>query len=55
MGGKTSCLEISMRAVALLTRKRMAATALFRDPDDRVLLVNPVYKETRAFRSARGA
>jgi 8-oxo-dGTP diphosphatase len=32
--------------VASLARKRMAATAFFRDGAGRVLLVNPVYKET---------
>jgi 8-oxo-dGTP diphosphatase len=32
--------------VASLARKRMAATAFFRDSRGRVLLVNPVYKET---------
>lgn len=32
--------------VASLARKRMAATAFFRDDEGRVLLVNPVYKET---------
>ena len=32
--------------VASLARKRMAATALFRDEQGRVLLVNPSYKET---------
>jgi NUDIX domain len=32
--------------VASLARKRMAATAFFRDGEGRVLLVNPVYKET---------
>jgi 8-oxo-dGTP diphosphatase len=32
--------------VASLGRKRMAATAFFRDNQGRVLLVNPVYKET---------
>jgi 8-oxo-dGTP diphosphatase len=32
--------------VASLARKRMAATAFFRDDRGRVLLVNPVYKET---------
>jgi 8-oxo-dGTP pyrophosphatase MutT (NUDIX family) len=32
--------------VASLARKRMAATAFFRDEDGRVLLVNPVHKET---------
>jgi ADP-ribose pyrophosphatase YjhB (NUDIX family) len=32
--------------VASLARKRMAATAFFRDEQGRVLLVNPVYKET---------
>jgi 8-oxo-dGTP pyrophosphatase MutT (NUDIX family) len=32
--------------VASLARKRMAATAFFRDDQGRVLLVNPVYKET---------
>jgi len=32
--------------VASLARKRMAATAFFRDGPGRVLLVNPVYKET---------
>src|ERR1700761_5882932 len=32
--------------VASLARKRMAATAFFRDGQGRVLLVNPVYKET---------
>jgi len=31
--------------VASLARKRMAATAFFRDDQGRVLLVNPVYKE----------
>jgi hypothetical protein len=31
--------------VASLARKRMAATAFFRDEQGRVLLVNPVYKE----------
>jgi len=31
--------------VASLPRKRMAATAFFRDDQGRVLLVNPVYKE----------
>jgi ADP-ribose pyrophosphatase YjhB (NUDIX family) len=31
---------------ASLARKRMAATAFFRDDQGRVLLVNPVYKET---------
>jgi ADP-ribose pyrophosphatase YjhB (NUDIX family) len=31
--------------VASLARKRMAATAFFRDGQGRVLLVNPVYKE----------
>jgi 8-oxo-dGTP diphosphatase len=30
--------------VASLARKRMAATAFFRDEDGRVLIVNPVYK-----------
>jgi 8-oxo-dGTP diphosphatase len=33
------------RYVASLARKRMAATAFFRDGQGRVLLVNPVYKE----------
>ena len=33
--------------VASLARKRMAATAFFRDAQGRVLLVNPVYKEMR--------
>jgi 8-oxo-dGTP diphosphatase len=32
--------------VASLARKRMAATAFFRDDQGRVMLVNPVYKET---------
>jgi 8-oxo-dGTP diphosphatase len=32
--------------VASLARKRMAATAFFRDDEGRVLLVNPVYKQT---------
>jgi hypothetical protein len=32
--------------VASLARKRMAATAFFRDDQGRVLLVDPVYKET---------
>ena len=32
--------------VASLARKRMAAGALFRDADGRVLLVDPVYKDT---------
>ena len=32
--------------VASLARKRMAAGALFRDANGRVLLVNPVYKNT---------
>jgi 8-oxo-dGTP diphosphatase len=32
--------------VASLARKRMAATAFFRDEQGRVLLVNPVYKKT---------
>jgi ADP-ribose pyrophosphatase YjhB (NUDIX family) len=32
--------------VASLARKRIAATAFFRDEEGRVLLVNPVYKET---------
>ena len=32
--------------MASLARKRMAATAFFRDDHGRVLLVNPVYKET---------
>ena len=32
--------------VTSLARKRMAATAFFRDDQGRVLLVNPVYKET---------
>jgi hypothetical protein len=32
--------------VASLARKRMAATAFFRDDQGRVLLVNPVYKGT---------
>ena len=32
--------------VASLARKRMAATALFRDTEGRVLVVNPVYKPT---------
>lgn len=32
--------------VASLTRKRMAASAFFRDPAGRVLLVDPVYKES---------
>ena len=32
--------------VAPLARKRMAATAFFRDAHGRVLLVNPVYKQT---------
>jgi 8-oxo-dGTP diphosphatase len=32
--------------VASLARKRMAATAFFRDEQGRVLLVNPSYKET---------
>jgi 8-oxo-dGTP diphosphatase len=32
--------------VASLARKRMAATAFFRDGEGRVLLVNPVYKQT---------
>lgn len=32
--------------VASLARKRMAATAFFRDEAGRVLLVNPVYKPT---------
>ncbi len=32
--------------MASLARKRMAATAFFRDDQGRVLLVNPVYKET---------
>jgi 8-oxo-dGTP diphosphatase len=31
---------------ASLARKRMAATAFFRDGEGRVLLVNPVYKQT---------
>jgi 8-oxo-dGTP diphosphatase len=31
--------------VASLARKRMAATAFFRDGEGRVLLVNPVYKQ----------
>src|SRR5580692_9063847 len=31
--------------VASLARKRMTATAFFRDEEGRVLLVNPVYKE----------
>jgi 8-oxo-dGTP diphosphatase len=31
--------------VASLARKRMGATAFFRDEDGRVLIVNPVYKE----------
>jgi 8-oxo-dGTP diphosphatase len=31
--------------VASLARKRMAASAFFRDSEGRVLLVNPVYKE----------
>jgi 8-oxo-dGTP pyrophosphatase MutT (NUDIX family) len=31
--------------VASLARRRMAATAFFRDDQGRVLLVNPVYKE----------
>jgi 8-oxo-dGTP pyrophosphatase MutT (NUDIX family) len=31
--------------VASLARKRMAATAFFRDGEGRVLIVNPVYKE----------
>ena len=31
--------------VASLARKRMAATAFFRDDEGRVLLVNPVYKD----------
>jgi hypothetical protein len=32
--------------VASLARKRMAATAFLRDGEGRVLLVNPVYKQT---------
>ena len=32
--------------VASLARKRMAATAFFRDSEGRVLLVNPAYKDT---------
>jgi ADP-ribose pyrophosphatase YjhB (NUDIX family) len=32
--------------VASLARKRMAASALFRDGTGRVLLVDPTYKET---------
>jgi hypothetical protein len=32
--------------VSSLARKRMAATAFFRDDEGRVLLVNPVYKAT---------
>jgi 8-oxo-dGTP pyrophosphatase MutT (NUDIX family) len=32
--------------IASLARKRMAAGALFRDKDGRVLLVDPVYRET---------
>src|ERR1700734_2968039 len=32
--------------VASLARKRMAATAFLRDDEGRVLLVNPVYKQT---------
>src|ERR1700685_2203694 len=32
--------------VASLARKRMAATAFFRDEEGRVLVVNPVYKPT---------
>jgi hypothetical protein len=32
--------------VASLARKRMAATAFFRDGEGRVLLVDPVYKQT---------
>ena len=32
--------------VASLARKRMAASAFFRDRQGRVLLVNPVYKQT---------
>ena len=32
--------------IASLARKRMAATAFFRDEQGRVLLVNPSYKET---------
>jgi hypothetical protein len=32
--------------MASLARKRMAATAFFRDEQGRVLLVNPSYKET---------
>jgi 8-oxo-dGTP pyrophosphatase MutT (NUDIX family) len=32
--------------VASLARKRIAATAFFRDDQGRVLLVNPVYKQT---------
>ena len=32
--------------VASLARKRMVATAFFRDDQGRVMLVNPVYKET---------
>lgn len=31
--------------VASLARKRMVATAFFRDVEGRVLLVNPAYKE----------
>lgn len=31
--------------VASLARKRMASTAIFRDEEGRVLIVNPVYKE----------
>jgi hypothetical protein len=38
-------LEIG-EAVKALARKRMAAGALFRDEDGRVLLVNPTYKPT---------
>ena len=32
--------------VASLARKRIAATALFRDTEGRVLVVNPAYKAT---------
>ena len=32
--------------VASLARKRMAVMALFRDGSERVLLVNPTYKDT---------
>src|SRR5580693_8348415 len=44
--GVTGCSGLPPdQYVASLARKRMAASAFFRDSEGRVLLVNPVYKE----------